>query len=177
MNKNQNGFATLEIILIIGIIAIFSTVAVPKMARILDKVALDYELKHLYSELNFARSIGKSSDFNPSIFNGQIYSNELAGIYINKTTETYEIQRTHSNVKNYNHKLNNRINLDFDSNLTLFTISGASYKTVSNQYPITFNNPSRYSSGSNTITLTSKFGYSAQIKFDSVGRWRGTYVK
>ena len=89
MNKNQNGFATLEIILVIGIIAIFSTVAVPKMARILDKVALDYELKHLYSDLNFARSIGKSSTFDGGIFpsgfdntgNGQIefwiYSRKL----------------------------------------------------------------------------------------------------
>ena len=177
MNKNQNGFATLEIILVIGIIAIFSTVAVPKMARILDKVALDYELKHLYSDLNFARSIGKSSTTNDAIFNSQILSDGSVGIYFHKRTDNYEIQRTNLSFKDYNHKLSNGIDLDYDSNLTFFTLSGVSYKTVSIDYPITFNNPSRYSNGSNTITLTSKFGYSAQIKFDSVGRWRGTYVK
>ena len=175
--NNQNGFATLEIILIIAIIAILSTVAVPKMARILDKVALNYEMKHLYSELNLARSIGKSSNFNASIFNGQINSDGSAGLYINKSTNSYEIKRNNLNVFSYSHNLSNGIKLSFNSNLTFFSLSGAQVKIVSNEYPITFENPSRYSGGSNTITLTSKYEDSAQIVFDTVGRWRGKYVK
>ncbi len=172
MNKNQNGFATLEIILVIGIIAIFSTVAVPKMARILDKVALDYELKHLYSDLNFARSIGKSSMIDDGIFNtfkntgnGQIefwlYSRKYGNANFRNR---YQIRRpaVTSSVY-YRHKFINNVNFEF--------------KNGDLMDKITFNNPSRYSSGSNTITLTSKYGNSAQIKFDSVGRWRGTYVK
>lgn len=175
--NNQNGFATLEIILIVGIIAIFSTVAVPKMARILDKVALNYEMKHLYSELNLARSIGKSSNFNASIFNGQIRSDGDVGLYIYKKDNRYEIQRHNLNTFSHSHNLSNGITLTFNSSLTFFSLSGVKVKIVSSEYPITFENPSRYSGGSNTITLTSKYENSAQIVFDSVGRWRGKYVK
>lgn len=176
--NNQNGFATLEIILIVGIIAIFSTVAVPKMARILDKVALNYEMKHLYSELNLARSIGKSSNFNASIFNNKIDDSDgSAGLYINKSTNSYEIKRSNLNTFSHSHNLSNGITLTFNSSLTFFSLSGVKVKIVSSEYPITFENPSRYSGGSNTITLTSKYEDSAQIVFDSVGRWRGKYVK
>lgn len=168
MNK-QNGFATLEIILIIGIIAIFSTVAVPKMARILDKVALNYELKHLYSELNLARSIGKSSTYNGWAFpdsNSQhkvelfLYSRNFSSSNIRNR---YMIMRQslNSSKSYFFHKLTNDIKLEFSSGNKVLKIN--------------FNNPNRNSEGSKTLTLTSKYENSAQIKFDSVGRWRGTY--
>lgn len=169
MNK-QNGFATLEVILIIGIIAIFSTVAVPKMARILDKVALNYELKHLYSELNLARSIGKSSTYNGWAFpdpNSQhkiellLYSRYYSN---SKIRNRYMIMRQSldSSKSYFLHKLTNDIKIEFSGGDKVLRIN--------------FSNPSRFSAGIQTpLTLTSKYNYSAKIVFDSVGRWRGTY--
>lgn len=176
MNKNQNGFATLEIILVIGIIAIFSTVAVPKMARILDKVALDYELKHLYSELNFARSIGKSSMIDDGIFNtfnntgsGQIEFWLYSRNYSNSNMRNrYQIMRqaVTSSVY-YRHKFINNVNFEF--------------KNGELMDKITFNNKSRYDNWSKTLQFSSNPNLvnktTAEVTFDSVGRWRGTYVK
>ena len=171
MNKNQNGFANLEIILILGIIAIFSTVAVPKMARILDKVALNYELKHIYSELNLARSLGKSSTYNgwafPDSKSQQKVQLRLYGKYYNSDAlkNVYQIRRPSapSASAHYFHRLTNGITLDFSGGDKVLSIE--------------FDNPGRYSSGSKTLTLTSKYEDSAQIVFDTVGRWRGKYVK
>ena len=176
MNKNQNGFATLEIILVIGIIAIFSTVAVPKMARILDKVALDYELKHLYSELNFARSIGKSSMIDDGIFN--TFNNTGSGqiefwIYSRKYGNAnfrnrYQIRRPAvTSFVYYRHKLTNGVELEIVK----------SYDTMEK---VTFNNKSRYDNWSKTLQFSSSSKLNkttAEVTFDSVGRWRGTYVK
>lgn len=169
MNK-QNGFATLEIILIIGIIAIFSTVAVPKMARILDKVALNYELKHLYSELNLARSIGKSSMIEGGIFNNfdntgngkvelLLYSNKYSN---SKTRNRYMLMRQSvDNSKSFFfHKLTNDIKLDGNNSVRKISFNNAG----------TFSNPPG-------IELISKYNNKAYIYLDTVGRIRGSYVK
>lgn len=168
--KNQRGIATLEIVLVVAILGTLSAVAVPKMARIVDKVCLDYEMKHLYSDLNLARSIGKSSTFDSGIFQladsqqkielwiyGKYYSNANA-------KNRYQIMRTSLSSSPYHrHKLTNGIELDFNHSNTILKIS--------------FDNSARYSKGSQTLTLNSKFGNSAYFKFDTVGRWRGTYEK
>ena len=169
--NNQNGFATLEIILIIGIIAIFSTVTLPKISRILDKVALNYELKHLYSELNLARSIGKSATYNGWAFPDSNSQQKVqlwlySSYYTNSNFRNrYQIMRPVVTLSSfyYIHKMNNEIKLDFSGGDKVLQID--------------FDNPSRYSSGSKTLTLTSKYNDSAKIIFDSVGRWRGTYDK
>lgn len=166
--KNQCGFATLEIILVVAIIGIFSSVAVPKMARIVDKVCLDYEMKHLYSDLNFARSVGKSSTFDAGIFPGV---EEIGGgkvefwiygkYYGNKNARNhYQMMRTSVNsISYYRHNLTNGIELNFDHSNKILQISCYSFSI------------------SQTIDLKSKYGDSAQIKIDSVGRVRGEYVK
>lgn len=172
MNK-QNGFATLEIILIIGIIAIFSTVAVPKMKNILDKVALNYELKHLYSELNFARSIGKSSMIEGGIFNNfnntgngpvefWIYSRKYSNVNMRNRYQMKRPAVTSSFY--YRHKFTNDIKFEFKNGDTMDTI--------------TFNNKTRYDDWSKTLQFSSSAKLnkiSAEITFDSVGRWRGSY--
>lgn len=172
--KNQRGFATLEIILAVTILGIFSAVAVPNMARILDKVCLDYEMKHLYSDLNLARSIGKSSTFSGGIFtnveNNQqkiefwIYSGEYTTV---SARNRYQIMRPSIAASPYyRHNLTNGVMLEFYAGEAM--------------QKITFNNRSRYDNWSKTLELTvnkSKNKIGAQIKFDSVGRWRGEYVK
>ena len=158
---NQRGLAALEVVIVAAIVAIFATAAVPKMARILDKVQLDYEMKHLYSTFNLARSIGKNSIYKASGFGGGAQDDELKFI-VNKNNNKYHILRgTTSNpyAKYYEHFLPEKFDLKYDGNIL----------------QITFNNPSMYSEGSKTITLTSRFGYKAKIVANSVGRWRGTY--
>ena len=173
--KNQCGFATLEIILAVAIVGIFSAVAVPKMARLVDKVCLDYEMKSLYSELNLARSVGKSSTVQPTIFYSNFADNQQQveiwiysknyGTSTSTAKNRYQIMRPAISAapRFYQHNLTKGIDLSFFHGDEILKIS--------------FHNPSRYSSGSRTLTLTSKFNYSAEIKFDTVGRWRGEYVK
>lgn len=151
---NQRGLAMLEVVIVAAIVAIFSTVAVPKMARILDKVQLDYEMKHLYSTLNLARSVGKNSDGNVKLI-------------VSKKNNKYHIssQVGFSSVKYYEHFLPEKFDLSYSGNNDILQI--------------TFNNPSMYSEGSGkkTITLTSRLGSKAKIVANTVGRWRGTYEK
>lgn len=160
--KNQCGFSSLEIILVVAIIGIFSTVAVPKMARILDKVCLDYEMKHLYSELNLARSIGKSSTFkNPLGGEASQQSVELwiySKNYGNANARNrYQIMRQSLTASPYfRHNLSNDIKLEFTRGNEILKINFSESKT---------------------INLNSKYGDSAQIKIDTVGRVRGEYVK
>ncbi len=166
--KNQRGFATLEIILVVGIIAIFSTVALPRMRIILNKVYLDYEMKHLYSELNFARSIGKSSTFNSGIF--QNFDNSGSGniefwlyskYYSNKSARNrYQMMRPAvTSSPNYRHNLSNDIELEFEHGDSLLKLN------LSNL------------GNSKTFTLNSKSGDNAYIYIDTVGRVSGDYVK
>jgi Tfp pilus assembly protein FimT len=172
--NNQRGFATLEIILVAAIIGIFSTIALPKMARILDKAYLDYELKHLYSDLNFARSLGKSSNVNGGIFELDDVNHKIEfWIYSRKYTTAsarnrYQIMRPSvTSSPYYRHNLNERIELDINQGNLVQTF--------------VFDNHSRYKNDNNTsartITLNSRFNYKAYIYLDTVGRISGDYVK
>ncbi len=165
--KNQRGFATLEILLVAAIITILSTVAVPKMARILDKVCLDYELKHLYSDLNFARSIGKSSSVNGGIFQLEktynpvefwIYSKNYSNV---SARNRYQIMRPAvTGLPYYRHNLSNEINLSLN---------------MSGEYGTPLKINCYVFSEHRTITLNSKFGDKAEIRLDTVGRIRGIH--
>lgn len=173
--KNQRGFATLEIILAVSIFGIFATFAIPKMARIVDKACLDYEMKHLYSDLNFARSLGKSSTFSSAGFS-QVEKNQqriefwiYSKNYPSQTAKNrYQIMRQAvSSSPYYRHNLDNNIVLEF--------LHSDSIKKIA------FDNRSYYKDldkeSNQTILLKSKFGYEAKFIFNSVGRWRGTYEK
>ena len=170
MNK-QNGFATLEIILIIGIIAIFSTVAVPKMARLVDKANLNYEMKHLYSDLNFARDLNKSSKFDAGIFttihnpDGKIEFWIYVDSYITPSARNhYQIMRTAlTSSPFFRHNLSNEIKLSSN-------ISGGYNKPIKIDYD-------NLGKSTQTFTLTSKFGNESYVYLNTVGRIRGSYVK
>ena len=164
---NQRGLAALEVVIVAAIVAIFATAAVPKMARILDKVQLDYEMKHLYSTLNLARSLGKNSVFYPVVFSGIEKQSNNVELQIHKNNDTvakncYEIVRQSTSSTYYMHYLRNGVTLYFDGSSPL---------------KIHFDNANQYSdANSKTITLTSKFG-EAYVISNSVGRFRGSYEK
>lgn len=159
---NQRGLAALEVVIVAAIVAIFATAAVPKMARILDKVQLDYEMKHLYSTLNLARSLGKNSA------GGSVPSLEFF-----------------PDIGRYDLKIDEKI---FSShNLPAKSMNMSTYSTSGNFQRVVFTPNNFYLSGisrstkkgftskSGNIQINSRFGKSARIYFDSVGRIRGTY--
>ena len=67
--KNQRGFVTIEIILVVLIISLSATLVVPNMARMVDVAQVDYEMKFLLSQIDYARSLNKNIHYNPEIFN------------------------------------------------------------------------------------------------------------
>ena len=161
------GFATLEIILVTAIIGILATIAVPKMIRSLDKVTLNYEMKHLYSELNFARSLSKTACFKPSIFINEISNaNNDVRITVNKNGY-YELFRNVNNVKHSMRKHYLPSGFQITRNNLDATITFDNYGSAKNL--------GSQSVASGHYTLNSKLNDKAYIIFDSVGRFRGSY--
>ena len=150
--QNQRGFATLEIILVIMIISLLATVALPNMARMVDVAQVEYEMKILLSTLDATKSLNKNSHFKPEIFE---YVPELNNarqqIYlrINYDKGTYPDLR-------YNeiHELP-----------TGFLMT----KNTSLENPIEFEKGTR-----GHITITSRYGVKRYVIRDTVRRWRGS---
>lgn len=163
---NQRGLAILEVVIVAAIVAIFATAAVPKMARILDKAQLDYEMKHLYSTLELGRSISKSSSYNGGIFVGtsnirntnfSVYATgtdpqKLKYIYTLTLNDSSSISTIHRQRLPENFKLLSDIS---DRTIQISPDSGKSI----------------------TFTLNSRLKQTAYVIGNSVGRWRGSYEK
>ena len=150
--KNQNGFATLEIILIMLIISVLVGVAVPKMSRMMDIAQLNYETKKFVSDFYFAKSLSKSSKFEPEIFSSVPFTNG-DGIIFSVANRSYQIKRSNFPVTEI-HYLPKKFQITAPSNL----------KTV------TFGNGKTLSSSSGTYIFKSPLGLSNSLKLDSVGR-------
>lgn len=149
---NQRGLATFEIILVVMIISVLMTVAVPKMARLVDKIQLDYEMKIFLSTLDFAKSLNKNAFYNREIFQYAPLSNTPdVRVNINENLRRYEIKQDSKVIES--HDLPKNFSIKLNSSLA---------------------NPINFLEGkSGHITLTSKFGDKRYIYFDSVGRWSG----
>ena len=146
--KNQRGLATLEVILVIMIIAVLVTVALPKASRMLDAVRLDYEMKKFLSTLDFAKSLNKNAYYQPEIFVGNISGDNANALQIILSNTSYSLKRK-------------GIIIHEPYNLPEgFSIQGI--------------NPIYFSQSNNGhVTLTSRQNFNRYIIFDSVGRWRG----
>ena len=154
---NQKGFATFEAILAVTIISVLAFIAVPKIDRVIDKIALDYEMKRLCSEIEFASSLNRSAGFDSEIFYDTISVAENAIILeINTSTNSWQIRRNEKFLRDRHYLL---------AGIKIFCNSDS----VKN---IEFT-PEGRCRGDGTITLTSRHGEQAEIVFDTVGRWRG----
>ena len=150
----QRGFATLEIIFAVIIVAVLTTCAVPNAVRMADRVALDYETKRLYSELRFLQTLnriervsakGTGQSFAPTVYPVmKISSDEL----------NYQIKRGDNALREAHH-------LHYVKSIT------------APKDEISFDDAGKSNVTSNAIILTSRLGKSSEIVFDSVGRIRG----
>lgn len=156
--KNQGGFATFEVILAVIIISVLAFVAVPKIDRVVDKIALDYEMKRLCSEIEFASSLNRSASFKPEIFSEKIYADQSdIALEIDEKNNSWRLTRNKKPLRDRHYLF---------AGIKIF----CSVKDVRN---IKFDAYGVYQGGSGTITLTSRHGEKAEIIFDTVGRWRG----
>ncbi len=160
--KPQGGLAALEVMIVAAIVAIFATVALPKMARVLGKVQLDYEMKHLYSTLELGRSLSKSAQCSPSIFTGYKFGDFIyfeaypaKNFYVLKSNTERDYLPVTITIHRKDLTGGVKITSDFKGN-------GITISPNSNKQGV--------------FTLTSKFG-EAYVKADTVGRFRGTYEK
>jgi len=166
----QKGIATLEIILAIMIIGVLMKFAVPKAAQIIDTVALDYETKRFYSELRFIQAMGKSSSVGAKGMGNGIPGTDVAPpiLFINRTENYYQV------FKDANIYISKPIReRHYLSNDVTIKLEYASDPTIT----INFNSEGKANINSDTLTLTSRLGKKKYIRFDSVGRIRGSLTK
>ncbi len=153
----QKGFATLEIIFAVIIIAALTTCAIPNAVRMIDNVALDYEYKRLYSELRFLQAVSRSTSVSDA-GTGQNFASTVSPVMkISPDKLSYQIKRSNDELREA-HKMHYIANLDF---------TGKVYNEIS------FDDTGKSNVTSNSIILTSRLGKSKKIVFDSVGRIRG----
>ena len=154
---NQKGFATLEIILAVAIISLLTFVAVPKIDKVMDKIFLDYEVKRFCSELDFARSLSRSANFEPEIFSGKITSDKSEiSFSIEKNSNSYQLKKNIKFLRD-KHYLGGCVKINYPASFATIKFSAGKISNAK----------------SGTIILTSRLGEEAEIIFDSVGRWRG----
>ncbi len=161
--KNQQGLAALEVVIVAAIVAIFATIAVPKMARIMDAVQLSYETKRLYSEINFANSFHNLTNFYPGIFNDSIIPDDSRAIKLTTSVKSnkYSLSRTSTSFDTKirdDHFLEGGIKISHNVDKMksiIFTPNGPQYAVGG--------------AVSGRFILTSKFG-KRSIRIDSVGR-------
>lgn len=163
--KNQGGFATFEVILAVIIISVLAFVAVPKIDRVVDKIALDYEMKRLCSEIEFASSLNRSAGFDSEIFQAKITAakNEIT-LDIDEENNSWRLSRDTTSLRDRHYLFAGiKIRCSTENVKHIAFSPNGVYKPKS-----VLNSPS-----AGTITLTSRHGETAEIVFDTVGRWRG----
>lgn len=158
----QRGFATIEIIFAVLIISLLMTLTLPKVSRVIDGAALDYEIKRLYSELRFLQSINRSETFS-TIGTANSFFNEPSYLQITPKTQSYQILRNKKPLRE-THFMRNIKSITYTADIPLnrinFDDTGQAVNTLNNAL-------------STTLILTSRLGKQSKIVFDSVGRFRG----
>lgn len=159
----QKGFATLEVVIVIFIIAILMGAAIPNAVLIIDRVALDYETKRLYTDLRAVQSFDRIA----SMQDGHFGKPDNFGSISNVSTTYKELVNLHVVNEKY-------------------TIAGNAFSTVYAEHYfsngvtadkgkiIRFDDMGKVTpADSDTLYLTSRLGRKTAIVFDSVGRFRG----
>lgn len=145
---------TIEIILVVLIIAILATLAVPNMARMVDVAQVDYEMKILLSQLDYAYSLNKNISYNPGIFANKfsLDTGHHLQINIDEDLNRYTIVQ---NGKNFSepHELPQGFSIRCESGLPNEIILNESH--------------------SGHIKITSRYKVNRYLICNSVGRWRG----
>ena len=157
--QKERGYALIEIVFLVAIIAILSSVIIPKISNELQIAQADYLMKSLYSELRFMQAAQRIN----------VYKKEDI-LPVNKKMKFFILVSNNDN-KRYRIRFDNSeelrkyklpSNFSFEDDFYLVITEGG---TVSNNFT---------SKNSDTIRLKDNIGkfYKPFIVFDSVGRIR-----
>lgn len=158
----QKGFASLEIILAVLIIALLATVAVPNAARFVDRAAVDYEQKRLYNELQFLRTFDRTATVSSKgtgladFVTSKMTVGSVAILNLDLKANSYQIFRADKTFREPH-------NLSY----------GVTFSDETDVDSVSFKSTSGSNVNSKTIVLKSRRGHKLKIVFDSVGRIRG----
>lgn len=148
----QRGFATFEVILAALIIALLASVAVPNVIRVVDRVALDYETKRLYTDLRALQAFDRMTDMRDSHFGRKIDDDSIR---MTISVAGYVLEKNSDSTIYSTHYLSNGV--------TANKTKGVKFDDMGKVKP----------ADSDTLYLTSRLGKRTSIVFDSVGRFRG----
>ena len=157
--QKESGYALIEIVFLVAIIAILSSIIIPKISNELQIAQADYLIKSLYSELRFMQAAQRIN----------VYKKEDI-LPVNKKMKFFILVSNNDN-KRYRIRFDNSeelrkyklpSNFSFEDDFYLVITEGG---TVSNNFT---------STNSDTIRLKDNKGkfYKPFIVFDSVGRIR-----
>lgn len=157
---NERGYALIEVVFLIAVIAVLSAVAIPKMSNGLQIAQADYLMKSLYSELRFMQAAKRISSYQ-----------EEDVLSVSKPTRSFIVISSNDN-KQY------RIRLDDDDEVRKYKLpSNLSFKndfSIRMTYEGVVSNARSSNKNSGNIVLIDNLNkqYKPFIVFDSVGRIR-----
>ena len=164
----QKGFVSLELMLIVLTFALLATVAVPNAVALVDRAALDYEQKRLYSELQYVRTLNRSAQIPETgvkdfISYQRIPNGKEVMMELDRNANSYRILRDEKPLRE-THYLSNGVTFSeyegyFPKRIWFDTEGSSKFEPPKNN--------------SVTIVLKSRRGETLTIVFDSVGRIRG----
>lgn len=134
------------------IISALAGVIIPKTARIMDTAILNYETKKFRSEFFFARSLGRSATYEPTIFKSSVNLGKGINFFVNK--DSYRIEQDRKILHQCN-LLQKNFKISYPSKLSGFVFASNG-------------KPENVSSG--TYTFTSPMNNKRYLRLDSVGR-------
>ena len=158
---NEKGYALIEVIFLVAVIAILSSIAIPKISNEIQIVQADYLMKSLYSELRFMQAARRINS----------YKNQNEEILQAKNNGTYCILISSNEKKRY------RLKLLYDEELRRYNLP-SNFAFADNFYIVITPDGALKEAFSNrnsgTIKLKDNKGkeYKPFIVFDSVGRIR-----
>lgn len=151
----QKGIATLEIVMVIFIVGVLASCAVPNAVRVLDRVSLDYETKNLYTELRFLQSHERMTFMKDSHFDKPLNSQNKLTVYPKK----YVVEKNNAEKIYFKYY--------FSSGVTASKVKSINFDDMGKISPAT----------SDTLIIKSRLGKELYFVFDTVGRFRGSRTK
>ena len=152
----QRGIATFEVILAALIIAFLASVAVPNVTRVVDRVALDYETKRLYTDLRALQAFDRMTNMRDSHFKIAVPDDSVRLIVY---PERYDLEKNSNSTIYATHYFSNGV-------------------TADKAKIIKFDDMGKVSpADSDHLTFKSRLGKEVYFYFNSIGRFRPSTIK
>ena len=158
---NESGYALIEVVFLVAVVAILSSIVVPKIGNELQVAQADYLMKSLYSELRFMQAARRTSAYEDKSFFPTSKKMKSLSLISGNTNKRYSVRfNNDEEIRRYNLPPN----FSFENN---FLITVKDNDILSNAFL-----DSGYSGNIKLIDNKTHKTYKPFIIFDSVGRLR-----